>query len=115
MEDSLFDFMISHLIFIWKKVHSRRVDVLFLAHILKYLEGVPVSAVFGSPANRTIGETALIGDRFSTKMTILDFWIFKVHFFSLFSILTLVFIASTEGEFLQNLISNYKSFLNQRI
>ena len=45
----------------------------------------PFSAVFGFPANRTIGKTALIGDWFSTKMVILDFWIFKVHFFSLLS------------------------------
>ena len=42
------------------------------------------SAVFGSPANRTIGKTALIGDWFSTKIAILDFWISKVPFFANF-------------------------------
>ena len=45
---------------------------------------VPVSAVFGTPANRTIGKTALIGDWFSTNTTISDFWIFKVHFLGTF-------------------------------
>ena len=40
----------------------------------------PVSAVFWSPANRTIGKTALTGDWFSTKIAIWDFWIFKVPF-----------------------------------
>ena len=44
----------------------------------------PVSAVFWSPANRTFGKTALIGDCFSTKTSILDFWIFKVHFLGIF-------------------------------
>ena len=39
-----------------------------------------VSTVFWSPANRTNGKTALIEDCFKTKKTILDFWIFKVHF-----------------------------------
>jgi hypothetical protein len=48
---------------------------------MAYYRESPDSAVFGSPANRTIGKTALIGDWFSTKPTILDFWIFKVHFF----------------------------------
>ena len=43
-----------------------------------------VSAVFGSPANRTIGKTALIGDWFSTKIVIWDFWNFKVPFFAHF-------------------------------
>ena len=44
----------------------------------------PVSAVFEFPANRTIGKTALIGDWFSTKIAIWDFWIFKVLFFCSF-------------------------------
>ena len=42
-----------------------------------------VSAVFWTPRNCTIWKTLLIGECFSTKMTILDFWIFRVHFFSL--------------------------------
>ena len=42
--------------------------------------GSPVSVIFQSPWNRTIGKSALIGDWFRTKKTILDFWIFKVHF-----------------------------------
>ena len=58
-----------------RKVASRSIYIKFI-----YRES-PDSAVFGSPANRTIGKTALIGDWFSTKPTILDFWIFKVHFF----------------------------------
>ena len=41
----------------------------------------PVSEVFWSPANRTIGKTALIEHWFSTKIAIWDFWVFKVHFF----------------------------------
>ena len=45
----------------------------------------PVSAVFWSPGNRTIWKTALIGDWFSTKIAILDFWIFKVPFFAYFN------------------------------
>ena len=44
----------------------------------------PVSAVFWSPANRTIGKTALIGHWFSTKIAIWDLWIFKVPFFAHF-------------------------------
>jgi hypothetical protein len=44
----------------------------------------PVSAVFWSPVNRTIGKTALIEDCFSTKIAIWDFWILKVPFFAHF-------------------------------
>ena len=44
----------------------------------------PDSAVFWSPANRTIGKTALIEHWFSTKIAIWDFWVFKVHFFCQF-------------------------------
>ena len=50
---------------------------------MKYRDS-PVSAVFWSPGNRTIWKTALIRDWFSTKIPILDFWIFKVPFFSSF-------------------------------
>ena len=46
----------------------------------------PVSAVFWSPANRTIGKTALIEHWFSSKIAIWDFCDFKVHFFSSFSV-----------------------------
>ena len=42
----------------------------------------PVSAVFWSSVNRTIGKTALIGDWFSTKIVI---WVFKVPFLARFS------------------------------
>ena len=52
--------------------------------IISFYRRSPVSAVFGSPANRTIGKTALIGDWFSTKTAIWDFWIFKVPFFCSF-------------------------------
>ena len=45
--------------------------------------GSPVSAVFGSPAKRTIEKTALIGDWFSTKTAIWDFWVPKVHLYLL--------------------------------
>ena len=38
----------------------------------------PVSAVFWSPGNRTIGKTALIEHWFSSKIAIFDFWIFTV-------------------------------------
>ena len=59
-------------------------QVLLFAILVKALKDKyrdsPVSAVFWSPATRTIWKTALIEDRFSTKVTILDFWIFKVHF-----------------------------------
>ena len=48
--------------------------------------GSPVSAVFWSPANRTIGKTALIEHWFSSKIAIWDFCDFKVHFFSSFSV-----------------------------
>ena len=44
----------------------------------------PVSAVFWSQGNRTIWKTALIGDWFSTKITIWDFLIFKVPFLLIF-------------------------------
>ena len=44
----------------------------------------PVSVFFWSPANRTIGKTALIEHWFSAKIAIWDFWIFKVPFFSHF-------------------------------
>ena len=44
------------------------------------------SAVFWSPANRTIWKTALIEHWFSTKIAIWDFWVFKVHFFCSFSV-----------------------------
>ena len=44
----------------------------------------PVSAVFWSLANRTIWKTTLIEHLFSTKIVILDFWIFKVPFFAHF-------------------------------
>ena len=57
----------------------------FFAKFLSMYRGSPVSAIFGSPANRTIGKTALIGDWFSTKIAIWDFWIFKVPLFGSFS------------------------------
>ena len=44
----------------------------------------PVSAVFWSPANRTIEKTALIEDCYSTIIAIWDFWILKVPFFAYF-------------------------------
>ena len=70
----------------------------------------PVSAVFWSPANRTIAKTALIEHWFSTKIAIWDFWVFKVHFFHLlrkiFTRKTLVFIAFTVGQFPLVQISN---------
>ena len=39
----------------------------------KYYRDSPDSAIFWSPANRTIGKTALIETRFSTKIVIWDF------------------------------------------
>ena len=57
----------------------------FLATIWLYRDS-PVSAVFWSPANRTIGKTALIEHWFSSKIAIWDFCDFKVHFFSSFSV-----------------------------
>ena len=42
----------------------------------------PVSAVFWSPVNCTIGKTALIGVWFSIEITIWDFWLFKVPLFA---------------------------------
>ena len=44
----------------------------------------PDSTVFVPPGNRTIAKTVLIGDWFSTKIAIYDFWIFKVPFFPWF-------------------------------
>ena len=58
---------------------------LLLRYLLTDYRGSPVSAVFGSPANRTIGKAALIGDWFSTEIVIWDFWNFKIPFFCLFS------------------------------
>ena len=46
--------------------------------------GSPDSTVFAPPGNRTIAKTVLIGDWFSTKIMIYDFWIFKVPFFPWF-------------------------------
>ena len=40
---------------------------------------------FRSPSNCTIWKTALIGDWYSTKIMILDFWIFRVPFFVYFN------------------------------
>ena len=57
---------------------------LVLSQFTKYRRSL-VSAAFGSPEIRTIGKTALIGDWFSTKIAIWDFWIFKVPFYCLFS------------------------------
>ena len=78
----------------------------------------PVSAVFWSPANRTIGKTALIEHWFSTKIAIWDFWVFKVHFFHLLSKSctrkTLIFNAFTVGQFPLVQISNLKGFFNQK-
>ena len=54
-----------------------------LSLILIYRDSL-VSAVFWSPANRTIAKTALIEHWFSTKIAIWDFWAFKVHFFANF-------------------------------
>ena len=52
---------------------------LFFQHIICLAESAwktyrssPVSAVFGSPAKRTIGKTALIADWFNTKIAIWD-------------------------------------------
>ena len=42
----------------------------------------PDSTNFAHPGNRTIEKIVLNGDLFSTKITIYDFWIFKVPFFS---------------------------------
>ena len=48
----------------------------------KWYRGSPDSTNFAHPGNRTIEKIVLNGDLFSTKITIYDFWIFKVPFFS---------------------------------
>ena len=60
----------------------------FLVNIAR---GSPVGAIFGSPANRTIGKTALIRVWFGTKIVIWDFWNFKVPFFAHFHEITMNF------------------------
>ena len=45
------------------------------------IRDTPDSTVFAHPGNRTIAKTILIGDNFSTKIRIYDFWNFKVPFF----------------------------------
>ena len=42
------------------------------------------STAFVPPGNRTIEKTVLFGDWFCTKLTIYDFWIFKVPIFAHF-------------------------------
>ena len=49
----------------------------------------PDSTVFVPPGNRTIAKTVLIGDWYSTKIAIYDFWIFKVPFFSMIYLLNI--------------------------
>jgi hypothetical protein len=58
---------------------------IFIIQYLTIYRDSPVSAVFWSPRNRTIIKTSLIGDWFSSKIAILDFWIFKVPFFGYFN------------------------------
>ena len=53
--------------------------------------GSPHSTVFAPPGIRTIGKTVLIGDWFSTKIAIYDFWIVKVPFFAHFHVPRLEF------------------------
>ena len=51
---------------------------------LNIVRGSPHSTNFALPGNRTIAKIVLSGDWFSIKITIYDFWIFKVPFFSPF-------------------------------
>ena len=57
---------------------KKGLQMLFFTKIISYS---PVSAIFWSPGNRTIWKTAQIEHWFSTKISILDFWILKVSFF----------------------------------
>ena len=70
-----------------------------------------VSAVFGCQANCTIGKCALIGYRFSTKIAIWDFWIFKAPFFLIISMKFQWFIGNTYFDmFIELTITNFDFF-----
>ena len=60
--------------------------------------GSPDSTNFAPPGNRTNAKIVLSGDRFSTKIMIYNFWIFKVLFLALFQ------------PILQNLLIQFDNF-----
>ena len=70
----------------WKiqALHSFFKDFVSRLLIVSRYRDSPDGTVFVPPGNRTIAKTVLIGDWFSTKIAIYDFWIFKVPFFPWF-------------------------------
>ena len=58
-----------------------------------YYRGSPDSTNFAQPGNRTIEKIVLSGDWFDTKITVYDFWIFKVPYFSSFSLIKAPFFS----------------------
>ena len=70
------------------QVHTYLLKLKNLEHHKSHtaITGIPWLVLFlWSPGNRTIWKTALIEHWFSTKIAILDFWIFKVPFFAYFN------------------------------
>ena len=63
--------------FVWPFVQTEQIHKMTIILHFVYRDS-PISAVFGPQ------QTTLIGDWFSTKIAILDFWIFKVPFFCSF-------------------------------
>ena len=82
------------------RVDPQQVQNLYEVRFEYLYRGSPDSTVFTLPGNRTFEKTVLFVDWFSTKITIYDFWIFKVPFFSSFSLIKVPFLLIINPKFI---------------